>query len=83
MQPTKLGIECDKEVLYGELSPGVNYTGFVQSSDGRLTNKSDNSIKKNSWAWQIDSPKFVPEEPWTLRLYGKEPLHVTGGQLFH
>jgi hypothetical protein len=83
LQPVKFGIECDKEVSYGELSTGVNFTGVVGISTRRLTNLLDNSIKKNSWAWQISEPKFVPESPWIVRLYGKEPLHVVGGQMFH
>jgi hypothetical protein len=83
MQPVKLGFECDKEVFYGELMPGANYSGIETVRQGRLTNKSDNSIKKNSWAWAVDDPKFVPEIPWVVRLYGKEPLRVVRGELFH
>ena len=83
LQPVKFGIECDKEVAYGEFSPGADYTGIIVSTPGRLTNSRDNSIKTNSWGWKVNDPKFVPETPWIVRLYGKEPLRVIGAQMFH
>lgn len=83
LQPVKFGIECDKEVLYGEIMPGANFAGMSSISSTRLINLADNTIRKNSWAWQVTEPKFVPESPWIVRLYGKEPLQVVGGRMFH
>jgi hypothetical protein len=83
MQPTKFGLQCDKEVLYGEIMPGSNFTGAMSTRDGRLTDKPSNTIRKNSWAWEVDEPKFVSETPWIVRLYGKEPLKIIGGVMSH
>jgi hypothetical protein len=76
MQPTKFGLEFDNEVLYGEIQTGSNFSGVVLSADGRVNDKAK-LPEKNSWAWRVDEPKFLPETPWIVRLYGKAPLKIT------